>query len=250
VLDPAGIPISTAVSSQWVPAVAFDGTNLLVVWQDDRGGDYSDIYGARVTPSGALLDSSGIAVSTAAGRQDVPAVAFEGANFLVVWQDERSGCYSDIYGARVTSSGAVYDEGAVVTQEGNQTEPALCRGTGSQMFLVYQGWAGTVGGKTYNTDRIWGKMNPAPGTEETMNEERGTPNVGPTIVRGVLRLPVSPFSTHTTLFDVTGRKVMSLVPGPNDVMSLALGVYFVREQSAFSSQHSGASNVHKVVIAR
>src|SRR4051794_11159606 len=43
-----GIPISTAASQQVEPAVGFDGTNYLVVWQDRRTDDIYDIYGARV----------------------------------------------------------------------------------------------------------------------------------------------------------------------------------------------------------
>jgi hypothetical protein len=73
-----------------------------------------------------------------------------------------------------------------------------------------------------------------------------------TVIRGVLRLPLSPFTVHASLFDVTGRKVMALHPGPNDVSRIAPGVYFVKEQSAFSSQHSGRSavSVRKVVVQR
>jgi hypothetical protein len=51
----------------------------------------------------------------------------------------------------------------------------------------------------------------------------------PTIVRGVLLLPVSSFRLHpSSLFDITGRSVMSLRPGANDVRGLTPGVYFVR----------------------
>ena len=49
-----------------------------------------------------------------------------------------------------------------------------------------------------------------------------------TVVRGVLRLPVSLFTIHTSLFDMTGRQVMALHPGANDVSHLALGVYLAK----------------------
>jgi NADH:ubiquinone oxidoreductase subunit len=223
VLDPNGIPVSTAAYDQWYPALAFDGANFLVTWEDWRSGSSFDIYAARVTPQGTVLDPNGIPVSTAGDFQESPAVAFDGTNFLVTWEDYRSGTSYDIYAARVTPAGVVFDTGPAVRQEGDQLYPALARGTGNQMFLVYQGWAGTVGGKTYNTDRIWGKFGPFPGVEETTNGEVRTTNRLPTIVRGVLNLPLA------ALLDITGRKVLKLQAGPNDVSRLAPGVYFIRE---------------------
>ncbi|MFO7652088.1 MAG: hypothetical protein R6X13_12210, partial [bacterium] len=48
------------------------------------------------------------------------------------------------------------------------------------------------------------------------------------VVRGVLNLPVSSFGiSHSTLVDATGRQVLDLRVGPNDVSRLAPGVYFV-----------------------
>jgi phosphoribosylformylglycinamidine (FGAM) synthase PurS component len=252
VLDPSGIAISTAAGYQWFfLAVAFDDADLLVVWTDRRSMDHYDIYGARVTPQGTVLDPEGIAISIAVGDQAYPAVAFDGTNSLVVWEDWRSGDTSDIYGARVSPAGVVFDSGPVVRQEGSQYCPLLARGTGSQLFLVYQGWAGTVGGTTYNADRIWGKVNPNPGIEETMNDERGTLNIGPSIVRGVLVLGAVDSRQNTAyradLLDISGRKVAELHPGPNDVRALAPGVYFARQ---VSDVELGASNVTKVVVAR
>jgi len=71
-------------------------------------------------------------------------------------------------------------------------------------------------------------------------------NVQPlaTVVHSVLRLPVSPFTIHTSLFDMTGRQVMALKPGANDVSRLSPGVYFVREAQA------QAQAVRKVILTR
>ncbi|MEO0079883.1 MAG: hypothetical protein ABIK44_04315 [candidate division WOR-3 bacterium] len=254
-LDSGGIPISTRRSEdEYAPAVAFDGTNYLVVWETYQNRN-DDIYGARVTPDGIVLDSSGIPISIAASDQGSPAVAFDGTNYLVVWEDYRSGGYSDIYGARVRPDGTVFDEGPIVRQEGDQVCPALARGTGNRMFLVYQGWTGTVGGKTYNAYRIWGKMNPSPGIEEGSMPEASRPMPEATIVRGILRLPASSVErgAPNVLLDITGRKVMELKPGPNNIRHLAPGVYFVRRASGVDScfrRNDNASSVTKVVIAR
>jgi len=76
-----------------------------------------------------------------------------------------------------------------------------------------------------------------------------------TIARGVLWLrdchPVSAGETggctQPVLLDVSGRRVMELRPGPNDVSALSPGVYFVCPASGVPRS---ASRVSKVVIAR
>ncbi|HEY6002414.1 MAG TPA: hypothetical protein VIV57_06025, partial [Anaeromyxobacter sp.] len=126
VLDPDGIPIATQVDHQARPAVAFDGTNFLVVWADHRSGRQWDVYGSRVARDGTVLDADGIAISTAASHQLDPAVAFDGTNYLVVWQDLRSGEY-DIYCARLSPAGLVLDADgiAVSTAIHDQSAPAV-----------------------------------------------------------------------------------------------------------------------------
>jgi len=112
VLDPDAIAVSTASGSQGLPDVAFDGENYLVVWEDQRNGA-ADVYGARVTPAGTVLDPSGFAVSSATDVQWAPRLAFDGTNFLVVWEDGRNSEIWDVYGARVAPDGTVLDSSGI-----------------------------------------------------------------------------------------------------------------------------------------
>ena len=150
VLDPAGIGISTAANYQTVPSVAFDGTNYLVAWQDTRSGvGNPDIYGARVSQAGVVLDLAGIAISTAAYYESAPSVAFDGTNYLVAWEDGRSGTNYDIYGARVSQAGAVLDPAgiAISTAASNQTVSSVT--FGGTNYLV--AWADLrVDGSTFD----------------------------------------------------------------------------------------------------
>jgi hypothetical protein len=70
-----------------------------------------------------------------------------------------------------------------------------------------------------------------PGIEETPSAEVRTPN-GATLIRGVLNLQTAIHNPQSeiVLLDISGRKVMALRPGTNDVHSLAPGVYFVRDE--------------------
>jgi hypothetical protein len=140
VLDPGGINISSAPNSQRVPAIGFDGTNYLVVWSDERSGSY-DIYGSRVSVDGSVLDTAGIGIATAASNPDNPAIAFDGTNYVVVWDEWRSGGDPplDICGARVSVGGSVLDPGgvAISTAQNNQQEPAIAS-DGTNYLVVWE----------------------------------------------------------------------------------------------------------------
>jgi hypothetical protein len=75
--------------------------------------------------------------------------------------------------------------------------------------------------------------------EQLTGAARARPLVVPTVASGMLRLLAE---SSTWLVDAAGRKVLLLKPGPNDLRSMAEGVYFVRpvqDQPA-----------HKLVIRR
>jgi hypothetical protein len=150
VLDSGGFPVSTnPPGNELNPSVAFDGTNSLIVWEDDRNGSH-DMYGARVTPAGAVLDPDGIAISTASADETLPKLASDGTNYLVVW-DAAPGSYPSIHGARVAPDGTVLDPSGIaispVTQNWETTPSVASDGT---TFMV--AWAdGEPQGAAYGT---------------------------------------------------------------------------------------------------
>ena len=101
---------------QFSPAVASNGSEFLVVWEDRRNGgiDETDIYASRVAADGTTLDPDGIAIATADGLEWTPEVASDGTNFLVVWTDGVQGNRGDVRAARVTPQGEVLDPGGFV----------------------------------------------------------------------------------------------------------------------------------------
>jgi hypothetical protein len=73
------------------------------------------------------------------------------------------------------------------------------------------------------------------------------PHALPTLVRGRLNLPPA-FCTLTTdyvLFDHTGRRVLQLRPGANDLSRLPAGVYFVK-----TDRTTGTYGTYRLVIVR
>jgi YVTN family beta-propeller protein len=85
------------------------------------------------------------------------------------------------------------------------------------------------------------------GITERPTPQAAGPNPEATIVRGVLMMPVSLFSLHSSLFDLTGRRIMSLRPGANSIRHLAPGLYFLSERRADGTSRGGLC---KVVIVR
>ena len=118
VFDPSGIAISNWPDHKWFASVASDGSDYLAVWMDYRNGAGYDIYGARVTQSGDVLDPQGIPISCATGSQSYPSVAFNGTNYLVVWEDWRDGFHSYIFGTRISLSGVVLDSSGIPISAG------------------------------------------------------------------------------------------------------------------------------------
>ena len=111
VLDPEGLPISRASGTQLNPQVTFDGDHFVAVWWDSRSGSSRDIYGARVTTGGVVLDADetrgAFRVSTPPPSAVYPDVECASSRCLVAWGSYEADAEArNIVGAFLHTSGA------------------------------------------------------------------------------------------------------------------------------------------------
>lgn len=140
-----GLPfqISFAANQELQPAVAWNGQHFLVAWADSRGNGGSDIYAARLQPSGVVIDATAIPVSVADGRQTRPRVASNGSDWLVTWEDWRNDAGSPVpYAVRVAADGGVLDLDGVSLSASSGRAPDIAA-VGSDYLAA---WTATDGG--------------------------------------------------------------------------------------------------------
>jgi hypothetical protein len=129
VLNPKGFAFTRDANNQAGPAVAWDGTDFLVVWADGRRetGSNGGIFGARISVTGEILDGTGFRISPPSGVAHDLAVAWGGSTFLVTWEGVDSNYKYDIFAARVGPDGEVFDPDGirVSTARQDETEPAV-----------------------------------------------------------------------------------------------------------------------------
>lgn len=84
-----GFVISSAADQQFNPAVAWTGTEFLAAWDDRRNAvsfydERTDVYGARVSEGGVLLDPSGFAIASTVLPEQHPAIASQADGWTVL----------------------------------------------------------------------------------------------------------------------------------------------------------------------
>ena len=231
-----------------ISGTAKGAANYLVAWERQDGA-MVDVRGARISTAGILLDS--FVVQPAADSYATPPCAgFDGTYYGVVWVDSSWGSAWGICGARIRPSGEVIDVtplASPIAWQSYYPMVSMTLGAGSQALCAYPCWTDEYEGRTYNTTRIWGRLGALAGIQEKVGTLLSGSNGG-TIVRGVLFLPAStsPKLQTASLLDISGRKVMNLRSGANDVRALSPGVYFVRGPKTEDGRPGPA--VRKVVL--
>ncbi len=144
VLDPTGFDLALNALAEDEPALSFDGTNHLVVWQRQSPNFARDVLATRVAPDGTVLDGPALALAATGANHAHPSVAFDGTNSLVSWQVESFGAGASIRAARLTPAGALLDgaptAGGLLVElppsSARLVYPVLARGT-SNLLLAW-----------------------------------------------------------------------------------------------------------------
>ncbi|HSK00548.1 MAG TPA: hypothetical protein VK932_04880 [Kofleriaceae bacterium] len=126
--------------------MAGGGTQYFLVWQDQRHGNRTEIYGTRLGADGAVLDPDGILVGTAAGGLQNPAVALIGTEYIVAWEHVVAAGNSDIAAALVSADGAVTQLGTIAGTSANETLPAV-GGRAGEALVVWQSGGDLIGAR-------------------------------------------------------------------------------------------------------
>jgi hypothetical protein len=138
-LDPVGIKVCSVADNQERPWVCSDGKGFLVVWEDFRNGKDYDVYAARVTAEGKVLDPDGFQLAGGEHNQCHPVAAFAGGNYYVAWQGfGGDGERYLLYGSRVSSDGKALDgKGVVITVPGG--DPVIAEASAYNPIIAPMG---------------------------------------------------------------------------------------------------------------
>jgi hypothetical protein len=103
------IAVVNAGLPQRSPAVGYNGTHYLVVWESMTSlisGTY-DVRGARISSTSTVTPLTRTPLASGTLSQRYPSVASDGTSFLVLWQEVVKANQSNIWGNLINASGAV-----------------------------------------------------------------------------------------------------------------------------------------------
>ncbi len=208
----------------YYPSVAVSGSNVHLVWNDNRDGNY-EIYTKRSTDSGASWGTDTRLTNNSA-LSYYPSVAASGSNVHLVWNDNRDG-NEEIYTKRSTDSGASWGADTRLTNNGAWSYLPSAAASGSNIHVVWEdGRAGNF--------EIYYKRNPT----GNVGVEFSPPHASRLTPYVVFPNPFTSFATlpgheaeRFSLYDVSGRKV-GTYRGDRIGEGLAPGVYFLRSSDS------------------
>jgi len=121
-------------TNSYLPSVAVSGSNVHIVWYDNRDGNY-EIYYKRSTDGGVSWEQD-IRLTRDTARSYIPSVAVSGVNVHIVWRDTRDGNY-EIYYKRSTDGGTTWGSDYRLTNDTAFSDHPSVAVSNSNVHLVW-----------------------------------------------------------------------------------------------------------------
>ncbi|MBM3322737.1 exo-alpha-sialidase [candidate division WOR-3 bacterium] len=240
--DTAALRLSGDVTTgSYNPCVAASGPATHVVWWDCCHTPF-ELYYRRSSDYGSTWEPEVRLTTDTTGAYN-PSIAAHNPYVRVAWEALYGTSYN-MY-KRSTDMGETWSEDTALTRTPAYWSVSPCIAVlDNSVHLVWTDFRDSEYGEIYYMRDTTGN---ATGITETVGgSARATERVS--IVRGMLHLPASRSTLHSSLFDLSGCPVLSLRPGPNDVRHLEPGVYFMRETGPRGQGVEGSGR--KVVITK
>ncbi len=139
VLSPPGQQSLSLLGSDAVGGpVVVAGDQQGVLWSDRRTGDYEVFFSLLKGNGSKVIDD--LRLTSAQGFSLNPALAFDGTEFLAVWQDDRNKDFH-VFGQRVSKEGALVGGNVEITKPapGDSTEAPQIAAGSSNVGVAYLG---------------------------------------------------------------------------------------------------------------
>ena len=121
--------------AQVYPDILFDGTNYLIVWDDNRTGERS-IYGWFIDTDGDPVGDEFV-ISNVPQRQMLVRAAFNGNEYMAIWADRRDGNKSGVYGQIFDNTGTLIGDNIPISPLADNHERTWPKvGSNGNQFLV------------------------------------------------------------------------------------------------------------------
>ena len=127
--------LSWNTGSSQLPVIALNGLNVYVVWGDDTPGN-PEIY-FKKSDDGGVTWATNKRLTNNAGNSEYSAIAVDGSNIYVVWQDDTPG-NAEIYFKKSDDGGTTWTTNKMLTNNaGNSADPAIAV-DGSSIYVVWE----------------------------------------------------------------------------------------------------------------
>jgi hypothetical protein len=118
------------------PTITAAGSTFFVAWQDNRGGN-PDIYGRRIASTGLPMDTASVPIATSTKTESDADVAWNGTNYLVVYELAFTATDSDVYARLVGADGTpLGTQQTIHNTDANEVSPAVAS-NGTDFLVVW-----------------------------------------------------------------------------------------------------------------